>query len=76
MPVFHFTLLQRSYNEHLFKDAVSKMTKANIKSSLEIEKFSNLGKKVNTILVSKTQNDMDFSDAPEKYRGVCRLNTR
>ncbi|XP_067945570.1 ubiquitin conjugation factor E4 B-like [Watersipora subatra] len=59
---------ERSYSDSLFTDAVSKMTRANIKSTLEIEKFTNLGKKVNKILADKQQNDMDWSDAPERFK--------
>lgn len=45
------------------------MVKANIKSSLEIEQFVNLGKRVDVIVVSKTQDDMDLSDAPDAFKG-------
>lgn len=66
----HHACLQRSYHEHLFKDAVTKMTRANIKSSLELEKFVNLGKKVAAISAGNFQDELDLSDAPDHFKGM------
>lgn len=64
-------LLQRSYHRDLFPDALSKMKIANIKSSIEIEKFVNLGKAVDEIVSSKAQTDIDLSDAPDEFKGIA-----
>ena len=69
MTIFCLSFTQRSYDEKLFADAVSRMMKANIKSSMELQQFTNLGLRVNGLLASKNQDEMDFSEAPDEFRG-------
>ncbi len=54
------------------------MRKAGIKSSIAIEKFKLLLEKVEEIVAKNSQSEMDYSDAPDEFKGKCvcvRLST-
>lgn len=63
--------MQRSYSRELFEEVISKMRKAGIKSSIAIEKFKLLLEKVEEIVAKNSQSEMDYSDAPDEFKGVC-----
>lgn len=46
------------------------MRKAGIKSSIAIEKFKLLLEKVEEIVAKNSQSEMDYSDAPDEFKGV------
>ena len=60
---------QRSYRSALFDDAISRMIKARIKTETELEQFRILQSKVDSLAVEKAQSEVDFSDAPDEFRG-------
>lgn len=62
--------MQRSYSRELFEEVISKMRKAGIKSSIAIEKFKLLLEKVEEIVAKNSQSEMDYSDAPDEFKGV------
>lgn len=47
------------------------MRKAGIKSSIAIEKFKLLLEKVEEIVAKNSQSEMDYSDAPDEFKGMC-----
>lgn len=61
---------QRSYSRELFEEVISKMRKAGIKSSIAIEKFKLLLEKVEEIVAKNSQSEMDYSDAPDEFKGM------
>lgn len=63
--------MQRSYSRELFEEVISKMRKAGIKSSIAIEKFKLLLEKVEEIVARNSQSEMDYSDAPDEFKGEC-----
>lgn len=63
--------LQRSYSRELFEEVISKMRKAGIKSTIAIEKFKLLLEKVEEIVARNSQSEMDYSDAPDEFKGEC-----
>lgn len=65
-----FFFVQRSYSRELFEEVISKMRKAGIKSSIAIEKFKLLLEKVEEIVAKNSQSEMDYSDAPDEFKGV------
>lgn len=46
------------------------MRKAGIKSSIAIEKFKLLSDKVEEIVAKNSQSEMDYSDAPDEFKGL------
>lgn len=46
------------------------MRKAGIKSSIAIEKFKLLAEKVEEIVAKNSQSEMDYSDAPDEFKGL------
>ena len=64
---------QRSYRSALFDDAISRMIKARIKTETELEQFRILQSKVDSLAVEKAQSEVDFSDAPDEFRGDSRV---
>lgn len=62
--------MQRSYSRELFEEVISKMRKAGIKSSIAIEKFKLLLEKVEEIVAKNSQSEMDYSDAPDEFKGM------
>lgn len=66
-----FVSVQRSYSRELFEEVISKMRKAGIKSSIAIEKFKLLSEKVEEIVAKNSQSEMDYSDAPDEFKGGC-----
>uniref|UniRef100_A0A671T9I7 Ubiquitin conjugation factor E4 B-like n=1 Tax=Sinocyclocheilus anshuiensis TaxID=1608454 RepID=A0A671T9I7_9TELE len=60
---------QRSYSRELFEEVISKMRKAGIKSTIAIEKFKLLLEKVEEIVARNSQSEMDYSDAPDEFKG-------
>lgn len=73
-----FPLLQRSYSKELFEEVISKMRKAGIKSTIAIEKFKLLAEKVEEIVAKNARAEIDYSDAPDEFRGkfVCLCSHR
>lgn len=67
---FLFSCVQRSYSRELFEEVISKMRKAGIKSSIAIEKFKLLLEKVEEIVAKNSQSEMDYSDAPDEFKGM------
>lgn len=61
--------LQRSYSKELFEEVISKMRKAGIKSTIAIEKFKLLAEKVDEIVAKNARAEIDYSDAPDEFRG-------
>lgn len=68
--VFRLLCVQRSYSRELFEEVISKMRKAGIKSSIAIEKFKLLLEKVEEIVAKNSQSEMDYSDAPDEFKGM------
>ncbi|KAM6336598.1 ubiquitin conjugation factor E4 B isoform 2-T2 [Alca torda] len=67
---------QRSYSKELFEEVISKMRKAGIKSTIAIEKFKLLAEKVEEIVAKNARAEIDYSDAPDEFRGkLSFLNT-
>ncbi|OXB56782.1 hypothetical protein ASZ78_014678 [Callipepla squamata] len=67
---------QRSYSKELFEEVISKMRKAGIKSTIAIEKFKLLAEKVEEIVAKNARAEIDYSDAPDEFRGkLIFLNT-
>lgn len=62
---------QRSYRHELFNDAIARMQKAMIKTNVEIEKFRFLQEKVDKIVLEKQQEEIDYGDIPEEFKGKC-----
>lgn len=62
-------LFQRSFQKELFDDAALKMERALIKTPLELEKFRGLSEKAAEIVVQNMKREVDFSDAPEEFKG-------
>ncbi|EHB16643.1 Ubiquitin conjugation factor E4 B, partial [Heterocephalus glaber] len=60
---------QRSYSKELFEEVISKMRKAGIKSTIAIEKFKLLAEKVEEIVAKNARAEIDYSDAPDEFRG-------
>lgn len=67
---FLLLCVQRSYSRELFEEVISKMRKAGIKSSIAIEKFKLLLEKVEEIVAKNSQSEMDYSDAPDEFKGM------
>ncbi len=61
--------LQRSYSRELFDDAVTRMKKAGIKTDSEIERFLELQSKVQELVRQKHQQEVDYGDIPDEFRG-------
>lgn len=70
IPNYVSVCVQRSYSRELFEEVISKMRKAGIKSSIAIEKFKLLSEKVEEIVAKNSQSEMDYSDAPDEFKGV------
>lgn len=64
-----FPRWQRSYSKELFEEVISKMRKAGIKSTIAIEKFKLLAEKVEEIVAKNARAEIDYSDAPDEFRG-------
>ena len=68
---------QRSYNKQLFDDAISRMVKAGIKLTSEIEAFKELHKKVEQLKEKRASED--FDDIPDEFLGniyACGRKTK
>lgn len=63
-------LFQRSFRKELFDDAASRMERAVIKTPLELERFRDLAKRAAEIVIQNQKREIDFSDAPEEFRGI------
>jgi hypothetical protein len=50
------------------------MINANIKSSIEIERFRSLAEIVEGIVEQKDQLDVDSSHAPDEFRGEFKMS--
>jgi ubiquitin conjugation factor E4 B len=60
---------QRSFKKELFDDATTRLERALIKTPPEIEQFKNLAHKANEIAIQNIKREVDYSDAPEEFRG-------
>lgn len=69
-----FLHLQRSYSKELFEEVISKMRKAGIKSTIAIEKFKLLAEKVEEIVAKNARAEIDYSDAPDEFRGKSKCS--
>lgn len=49
------------------------MRKAGIKSTIAIEKFKLLSEKVEEIVARNSQSEMDYSDAPDEFKGMIEM---
>lgn len=49
------------------------MRKAGIKSTIAIEKFKLLSEKVEEIVARNSQSEMDYSDAPDEFKGMVEM---
>ena len=45
------------------------MERALIKTASEIEQFRNLAEKANEIAIQNIKKEVDYSDAPDEFRG-------
>uniref|UniRef100_T1ISF9 Ubiquitin conjugation factor E4 B n=1 Tax=Strigamia maritima TaxID=126957 RepID=T1ISF9_STRMM len=59
---------ERSYKKELFIDAQMRMSKALVKSALEIVQFRGFAKRVEEILIQNRKREVDYSDAPDEFR--------
>lgn len=50
------------------------MRKAGIKSTIAIEKFKLLSEKVEEIVARNSQSEMDYSDAPDEFKGKVEIS--
>lgn len=62
-------MLQRSFRKELFDDACSRLERACIKTSSEIEQFRNLAEKAYKISEQNREKEIDYNDAPEEFKG-------
>lgn len=46
-----------------------------IKSPSEIEQFRNLAEKANAIAIQNIKKEVDYSDAPDEFRGLYTLTS-
>lgn len=60
---------QRSFKLELFETAATKLERAVIKCSSEIEKFCSIGKKAFRVQQANQKKDEDYSDAPDHFMG-------
>ncbi|KAK4326138.1 hypothetical protein Pmani_003303 [Petrolisthes manimaculis] len=58
---------ERSFNLKLFETAATKLERAVIKCSSEIEKFCSIGKKAFRVQQANQKKDEDYSDAPDHF---------
>jgi ubiquitin conjugation factor E4 B len=61
---------QRSFKKELFEDAANRMERALIKTPSEIEQFRSLAEKANEIAIQNIKKEVDYSDAPDEFRGT------
>ena len=66
--VYSSFLFKRSFRKELFEDAKSRMEKAKIKTTNEIERFEILANKVENIVGQKAKFDIESFDAPDEFR--------
>ncbi|OQR76404.1 ubiquitin conjugation factor E4 B-like [Tropilaelaps mercedesae] len=57
---------ERSYRPELFDDAVSRISKAMLKSEAQIRQFEGLAARVQQVL--RERHELDLSDAPDEFR--------
>ncbi|RWS19980.1 ubiquitin conjugation factor E4 B-like isoform X2, partial [Leptotrombidium deliense] len=57
---------ERSYSKELFEKAAARLDKSKIKCRYEIEQFLRISSEVEQI--RRTNNELDFSDAPEEFK--------
>lgn len=58
---------ERSFKRELFETAASKLERAVIKCSSEVETFRNIGQKAYGVLQTNMMKDKDYSDAPDHF---------
>lgn len=59
---------ERSYRKELFDDAIVRMTRANIKSHAQIERFRSLQGKVEDLVKQKREAEVDYGDIPDEFK--------
>ena len=62
-------VLQRSFRKELFDDAIARMTRACIKTNMEIEQFKSIQNKVQQLVIQKQKAEVDYGDIPDEFRG-------
>jgi len=65
--------LQRSFKMELFNDATIRLERALIKTPPQIEQFKDLAQRANEIAIQNIKREVDYSDAPEEFRGAFLL---
>ena len=63
---------ERSYSSELFDIAIARMSKANIKTSSELERFNQLKARVDKIVAERREDEEDFGDVPDEFMGKAR----
>jgi ubiquitin conjugation factor E4 B len=66
-------IFQRSFRKELFEDAANRMERARIKTPSEIEQFRSLAEKAHEIAIQNIKKEVDYSDAPDEFRGKSIL---
>ncbi|XP_033763599.1 LOW QUALITY PROTEIN: ubiquitin conjugation factor E4 B-like [Pecten maximus] len=59
---------ERSYRKELFDDAIARMTRANIKTHNEIERFGSLQSKIDELVKKKREAEIDYGDIPDEFK--------
>jgi len=67
--LLYVDVLQRSYRKELFDDAMSRMSRACIKTDVEIEKFRQIQDKVESMVIQKARDERDYGEIPDEFRG-------
>ena len=69
LHIFTSYIFQRSYRKELFDDAIARMTRACIKTNMEIEQFKSIQNKVEQLVIQKQKAEVDYGDIPDEFRG-------
>lgn len=60
---------ERSFKKELLEDAALRMERAAIKTQTELEQFRNLAQRAADIQELNKNREVDYSDAPDEFRG-------
>lgn len=70
MDILYFMLCpQRSFCQDIFAEAIRIMNRNKIKTSSQIQQFSDLSQRAHKIAEMNRQTDLDLEDAPDEFRG-------
>ena len=61
--------MQRSYSSELFDVAIGRMSKANIKTTSELQQFDELKSRINDIVSQRREDDEDLGEIPDEFMG-------